>query len=265
MPMIKSQQTLTHREAENVIITVAFGKGGTGKTSTAAALVNYARMQGKSVLAIDCDPQSNFTFALQGNPKLPGLFEVLTGQTHPTQAIQQTPQTHLISAGLKMINAEQAIVNKPGRDFLLRQAVDPLKENYDIIVIDTQPDLNTILVNALSASDTVLLPMQANSFSIMGLYQMRETISQVRRRSNPALAVAGIVLVKYKPRQTLAKDMRENIAKIAQGMGTKVFRSFIREAVAVEQAQAMQQSLFEYAPRSNPSKDYKALFAEMQI
>lgn len=248
-----------------MILTVAFGKGGTGKTSTAAALANYARMKGKSVLSIDCDPQANFTFALKGNPAMPGLYEVMTDRAQATDVIQQTPQTQLISAGLNMANAEQAIANKPGRDFILREALEPLRNNYDLIVIDTQPDLNTILVNALSVSDTVLLPMQANSFSIMGLYQMQETISQVKRRCNPGLTIAGIVLTKYKPRQTLASDMRESIVQQAQAMGTKVFDTYIREGVAVEQAQAMQQSLFDYAPDSNPAKDYKALFAEMQI
>ena len=107
--------------------------------------------------------------------------------------------------------------------------------------------------------------MQANSFSIMGLYQMRETISQVQRYCNPALTVAGIVLTKYKPRQTLANDLRESIVQQAQEMGTKVFDTYIREGVAVEQAQAMQQSLFDYAPNSNPAKDYAALFEEMHI
>ena len=248
-----------------MILTVAFGKGGTGKTSTAAALANDARMKGKSVLSIDCDPQANFTFALKGNPAMPGLYEVMTDRAQATDVIQQTPQTQLISAGLNMANAEQAIANKPGRDFILKEALEPLRNNYDLIVIDTQPDLNTILVNALSVSDTVLLPMQANSFSIMGLYQMQETISQVKRRCNPGLTIAGIVLTKYKPRQTLASDMRESIVQQAQAMGTKVFDTYIREGVAVEQAQAMQQSLFDYAPDSNPAKDYKALFAEMQI
>ena len=248
-----------------MILTVAFGKGGTGKTSTAAALVNYARMHGKSVLAVDCDPQANFTFSLKGNPAAPGLFDVLTDKAHAADVTQSTEQTQLIAAGLDLAAAEQAIANKPGRDFILREALREVQQQYDLVVIDTPPDLNTILINALSASDTVLLPMQANSFSIMGLYQMRNTIDQVKRYCNPALSVSGIVLTKYKPRQTLAADMRESIVQQAQDMGTKVFETFIREGVAVEQAQAMQQSIFDYAPNSNPAQDYAALFQEMQI
>ena len=94
---------------------------------------------------------------------------------------------------------------------------------------------------------------------------MQTTISQVQQYCNPELKIAGIVLTKYKPRQTLAMDMRESIAEQAQEMGTRLFDTFIRESVAVEQAQAMQQSLFQYAPRSTPAQDYTALFEEMNI
>ena len=248
-----------------MILTVAFGKGGSCKTTTVCALVNYARMKGKSVLCVDADPQANATFALQGNAAAPGLYEVMTGQTQAAQAIQQTPQTHLIAAGLNMAQLEQKIADEKERDFILKKALQPLRNVYDLIVIDTQPDLNTILVNALSASDAVLLPMQANSFAIMGLYQMQATITQVRNRCNPALTIAGILLTKYKPRQTLATDLRESIVQQAEAMGTQVFDTYIREGVAVEQAQAMRQSLFDYAPNSNPAKDYAALFEEMNI
>ena len=94
---------------------------------------------------------------------------------------------------------------------------------------------------------------------------MQETISQVRTYCNPDLQISGIILTKYKPRQTLANDMKAAITMQAQTMGTKVFETYIREGVAVEQAQAMQQSLFEYAPRSNPAQDYRKLFIEMGI
>jgi chromosome partitioning protein len=99
----------------------------------------------------------------------------------------------------------------------------------------------------------------------MGLYQIQITIEQVKQLCNPALTVAGILLTRYKPRQTLASDLRASIEQQAQAMGTKVFDTYIREGVAVEQAQALRQSLFDYAPGSNPAKDYKALFNEMGL
>lgn len=248
-----------------MILTIAFGKGGTGKTSTAQALTNWERMHGKSVLCIDCDPQSNFTYCLGGDPSGRGLYDILTGSATAESVIQHTAQADVIAAGLILAAAEQAIMNRPGRDFILREALKPIKDKYDFIVLDTQPDLNCLLINALSVSDAVLLPMQANSFAIMGLYQMRDTITQVQKYCNPDLKVSGIVLTKYKPRQTLAADLRESIVKQAQDMGTKVFDTYIRESVSVEQAQALRQSLFEYAPKSNPALDYAALFAEMHL
>lgn len=248
-----------------MILTVAFGKGGSCKTSTAHALVNYAKMNGKKVLAVDCDPQGNFSYALRGDLTAPGLYALLTEQAQAADVIQKTQQADLISAGLHLAAAEQQIITKPGRDFILRSVLEPIKNNYDLVVIDTQPDLNVLLINALTASDTVLLTMQANSFAVLGLYQMQDTISQVKRFCNPDLTIAGIVLAKYKPRQTLASGMREDIAQQAHDMGTKVFNTYIREGVAVEQTQALQQSLFEYAPQSNPAKDYKALFEEMNL
>lgn len=248
-----------------MILTVAFGKGGTGKTSTAAALVDYARMQGKRVLCVDCDPQANFTFALGGNASMPGLYAVLTGQAQAAQVIQHTQRADILPAGRDLSAAEMALANMPGREYVLKEAIVPLRSRYDLIVIDTQPALNMLLYNALTASDAVILPMQANSFAVMGLYQMQMTIDTIRKRTNSALTVAGILLVRFKPRQTLASDLRSDIETQAQKMGTKVFDTFIHEGIAVEQAQAMQQSLFEYAPGSRPASDYKALYEEIGL
>lgn len=246
-----------------MILTVAFGKGGTGKTSTAAALANLARMHGKRVLCIDADPQANFTFTLGGNASAPGLYAVLIGQTQAAHVIQHTQQADLISAGRDLSAAEIMLANMPARDFILNNAIDSLRSMYDLIVIDTQPALNMLLYNALTASDTVILPMQANSFAIMGLYQMQMTIDRIKQGPNRALSVGGILLVRYKPRQTLAGDLRGSIEQQAQAMNTKVFDTFIHESVAVEQAQAMQQSLFDFAPRSRAAEDYKALYNEL--
>lgn len=248
-----------------MVITIAFGKGGSTKTTTASALIGYAKQKGKSVLAIDCDPQSNLTYSMGGNSNVQGLYSVLVNGVSAEQVIQTTSQGDLIAAGLDLAAAEMNIAARPGRDFILRKAIEPLRNKYDYIVLDTQPDLNSIIINALTAADAVLMPIQANSFSIMGLYQMQTTIEQVQQYCNPSLKIAGIVLTKYKPRQTLAVDMRESIAEQAQEIGTRLFDTFIREGVAVEQAQAMQQSLFDYAPNSNPAKDYMSLFEEMGI
>lgn len=244
-----------------MILTVAFGKGGTGKTSTACALAGCAREKGQRVLCVDCDPQSNFTYCLGGDPSQPGLYAVLTGRASCAEVLQHTGQCDLVPAGLDLAAAEAALNNKPTK---LREALEPLKGQYDLVVIDTQPNLSSVQFNALCASDSVLLPMEADTFSMMGLYQMEQTIEQART-VNPGLQVAGILLTKYKPRQLLAGEVRQDIEDEARSMGTKVFSTYIREGVAVKQAQAMQASLLEYAPKSNPARDYMALYEEMGL
>ena len=244
-----------------MILTVAFGKGGTGKTSTACALAGCAREAGRRVLCVDCDPQSNFTYCLGGDPSQPGLYAVLTGKASCADILQRTEQCDLLPAGLDLAAAEASIDNKP---MTLRDALEPLKGGYDLIVIDTQPSLSSVQFNALCASDGVLLPMEADTFSMMGLYQMAQTIEQAQK-VNRSLKVAGILLTRYKPKQLLAGEVRQDIEQQARAMGTKVFDTYIREGVAVKQAQALQQSLFDYAPKSNTANDYRALFAELDL
>ena len=176
----------------------------------------------------------------------------------------------MISAGRDLAGAEILLSSLPdskkdefANQKVLQKALAPLRRHYDLILIDTPPALNLLLYNALTASDSVLLPMQANTFAIMGLYQMQMTIARIQRTTNPALKVSGILLVRYKPRQTLASDLRGSIEEQAQSMRTKVFDTFTHEGVAVEQAQALQQSLFDYAPTSRPANDYKALYDEL--
>ena len=233
-----------------MILSVAFGKGGTGKTSTVCALANLARMKGLKTLVIDCDTQGNTTFALGGDLTAQGLYSVLTGKAQAAHVIQHTQQADIISAGLDMAEAESRMKH-----------IDILK---DAILLDTPPGLTKVTRAALAASDSVLLPMLADSFSFMGLYLMQQAIEDARHVT-PDLQIAGILLVQYKPKQTLASDLRGDIDEMAQQMGTKVFKTFIRDSVAVGKAQARQMSLFDYAPRSNPAADYAALYKELKL
>lgn len=243
-----------------MILSVAFGKGGTGKTSTVCALANLARMNRLKTLVIDCDTQGNSTFALGGDLTAAGLYSVLTHKAHAAQVIQHTQQADIISAGLDMAEAESKLKNLA----ILKDAIQPLRSQYDLILLDCPPGLSRITKAALAASDSVLLPMRANSFSVMGLYLMQQAIEDARAIS-PDLQIAGILLIQYKPKQTLASDLRGSIDEMAQGMGTKVFKTFIRDSVAVEKAQAKQQSLFDFAPRCSPAADYAALYRELKL
>lgn len=249
-----------------MIITVAFGKGGTGKTSTALALTQYAAKQGHTVLAVDCDPQANYTYCLGGDPAAPGLYEVLAGQAAPADVLQHLEGVELLGAGLELSGADAILENRP---FVLQGIIDQLQDSYDLVVIDSQPSLCPLQFNALCASDGVILPMEADALAMMGLYQMDATLAQVAEVCEAAGLEApdlmGVLLTRYKPMQILARSLREQIAGQAGQMGTKVFKTHIREGVAMRQSQALRQSLYDYAPKSNPARDYASLCKEIGL
>ena len=248
-----------------MIYAVAFQKGGTGKTSTAAAIAAGATFRGKKALAIDLDPQGNLTFAMGGTPAAPGAYELITQRAQIAETIQHTEQGDIVPAGLNLSAVDAEIGGKPGRDFLLQAAIKPVVPRYDVVVIDTPPALGTLLINALTAADRAILTMSADIYSLQGLYLLNGTVKQVKAFCNPALKVEGVLFTRHTTRTCLATDMTISIAAALEGMGMKLFRAAIREGVAVKEAAAMQKSLFDYAPKSNPAQDYSAFLDELGI
>ena len=239
------------------IITLANQKGGAGKTSTAAAIIQAAASEGLKVLAIDLDPQANLTLTLAGDTRAKGSFELLEG-TPARQTIQETPQSiHLIAAS-KNLATEQSGTGSAQR---LHKALQPIKSIYDIIVIDTPPTAGELLYNALQASTGLVIPLQADMFNLQGLYQIADT-ANIFKRSNPDLKVLGFVLTRYDGRSTLAKSFRDTITKKAAEMGIEHLAD-IREGIAIKEAAAFQKNLFEYAPKAKPAQDYKELFTKI--
>lgn len=248
-----------------MIYAVAFQKGGTGKTSTAAAIAAGATFRGKKALAIDLDPQGNLTFAMGGTPAAPGAYELITQRAQIAETIQHTEQGDIIPAGLNLSAVDAEISGRPGRDFLLQAAIKPVVARYDVVVIDTPPALGTLLVNALTAADRAILTMNADIYSLQGLYLLSDTIKQVQTYCNPALKVEGVLFTKHSTRTSLARDMTTSTAAALEQIGIKLFHAAIREGVAVKEAAALQQSLFDYAPKSNPARDYGAFLDELGI
>lgn len=214
-----------------MIYTVAFQKGGTGKTSTAHAIAAGATFRGKKALAIDLDPQGNLTFAMGGTPAAPGAYELITGRAKTEDTIQHTAQGDIIPAGLNLSAVDAEISNRPGRDFLLQAAIKPLAVHYDVVVIDTPPALGTLLINALTAANRVILTMNADIFSLQGLYQLADTIRQVQTYCNADLQIAGVLFTKHSTRTTLARDMTTSTAAALEQMGINLFQTTIREGL----------------------------------
>lgn len=247
------------------IISVANQKGGTAKTSTAHALVTGAAYKRKSSLAIDFDPQGNLSFIMGADANRAGAYELMKQKAQAERVIQHTSQGDIIPASLNLAAADIEFSGKPGRDFFLQAALEPLQNVYDVAIVDTPPTLGTLLVNALTASDEVIIPMNADILSLQGLYQLAETINQVKSFCNKGLKVTGILITKYSGRTVLARDIKETIEAKCAELGIPVLNTVIRDGVAVREAQTTQESLFAYAPNSNPAKDYLQLFDEINL
>lgn len=236
------------------IITIASQKGGTGKTTTAAALAQAAAKAGKRVLAIDLDPQGNFSAAVAANTSLPGSYELLTG-TPAAQTIQETEQGVFTMAASPDL---ATIRTKAGSARRLQQALEPLKKSFDLCLIDTPPQMGDLTYNALQASSGVIVPLETDSNSLQGLFLLDDIVRQMQQ-SNPGLSITGVILTRYDNRPKINRFFRDAIAERGRELGAPLLGT-IRAGVAIREAQALQQSLFDYAPHSKPAQDYKKLY-----
>ena len=235
------------------IITTATIKGGTGKSTTTAALAQAATAAGKRVLCIDLDPQANSSFFIGADQNRPGAYQLLHGED-PERIIQRTDQ------GMDAIAASPDLATErttPGSAKRLQAALMPIKERYDLIFIDTPPAIGELTFNALQSSTGVLIPLETDNSSLQGLYQITDVAHQIEN-SNPELSIIGVVLTRYDSRPKINRFMQEIIAEKGAEIGAP-FLMGIRPGIAIREAQGLQQSLYQYAPRSNPAQDYMRL------
>lgn len=236
-------------------------KGGVGKTTTAHALVTGLIHKGYKALAIDTDPQGNLSYTIGADDQKAGVYEVLKGQVNPLEVIQHTEQGDIIPSTLLLAAADLEFTDT-GREYLLKDAIKPLKEKFDYIIIDTPPTLGIITINALTASNDVIIPMGADIYSLQGLSQLHSTTNKVKKYCNPSLRIAGLLITRFSGRSILSKELKEVIEDKAGQIGTAPFKTVIREGVAVKEAQTQQASLFQTAPKSNPAQDYSLFIDE---
>lgn len=243
------------------ITTITNQKGGVGKTTTAHALATGLVRRGLRPLVVDTDPQGNLSYTLQADTSAAGLYEAMRGDIEPRDAIQHTPQGDVLPSSL-LLSAADLEFTQTGREFILRDVLQPLMGDYTHVIIDCPPTLGILTINALTASTDVIIPMGADIYSLQGLSQLYNTIGKVRRYCNENLTVAGLLITRYNRRAILTRDLTDAITENARRLDTPVYHTVIREAIAVREAQTQRTSLFQSHPDANPTQDYRALIDE---
>lgn len=244
------------------VITIINQKGGVGKTTTAKTIGEGIALGGARVLFIDLDPQGNLTKSLGGALSEKSVASVLFDGMDPNDAIQQTPLGDLIPSSPILVSTDKVITGA-GSEYRLREALGRI-QGYDVAIIDTPPALGTLTVNALTASSGIVVPAQADIFSLDGVDQLQNTVEAVRKYCNHSIQVYGIALTRHNPRTVLGRDVAGEFEKRAGRMGTILFKTAIRECIALREAIALRSSIFTYAPKSTGAQDYLALIAELK-
>lgn len=252
-------------------------KGGVGKSTTAAALGAGLLLIGKKVLFVDLDAQGNMTHTLRANPNGSGTMAILEDPESVADAIQELPTAGItggkevdgataaysIIASTPKLSAADTIVDGVGKEYRLKEALELCSGNYDYCIIDTPPALGILTINALTAATDMLIPAQADIYSLQGIDQLKGTVSTVRKYCNPDLCIIGIVLTRYNSRAIVSRELRRLISHAAAALDTSLCNTFVRECTAIKEAQATRETIYTYAPRSNAAADYKKLLHEI--
>jgi chromosome partitioning protein len=252
-----------------ITISIAIQKGGSGKTTTAVNLAAAFKRAGKRVLVIDADPQSNLTNALGivDEPE-PNIYHLLRGVGNGTEvdvgaAIVTTASgLDVLPASLELAAAEMELVSVYGREHLLAHIVGLLRGSYDLVLIDCPPSIGILTVNALVASDWVLMPLQAEFLPMKGLRSFLRSMNVIKQRLNRRLDLLGIVLSRYDDRRLMNRDIRQQLESEFEG---KLFETKIRSNIAVAKAQENGLDIFSFDDKTNGAKDYAALAAEVLL
>lgn len=253
------------------VIAVVNQKGGTGKTTTCENLGIGLANEGKKVLLVDTDPQGSLTIAL-GNPRPDDLPVTLTDlmakimQDQPTLSkegiLSHEEGVDLVPANITLSGLEVSLVNAMSRETILKQYLETVKGQYDYILLDCMPSLGMLTVNALAASDQVLIPVQANYLSAKGLEQLLQTVNKAKRQINPKLRIEGILLTMVDSRTNFAKEI-STLIRDTYGSKLKVFDTDIPRSVRAAEISAEGVSIFKHDPGGKVAEAYRSLTKEV--
>jgi len=248
------------------VISVANQKGGVGKTTTSINLAASLAALEHPTLLIDIDPQSNSTsgFGIETATVTSSVYEVLIGGVQLNDAIRNTelPFLDLVPSHINLVGAEIEMIERPQRERILLNALAEARQKYDFIIIDCPPSLGLLTINALTASDSVMIPVQCEYFALEGLGQLLNTIKIVRQHLNTELEIEGVALTMYDTRTRLSNQVAEEVQRY---FGEKVFNSVITRNVRLAEAPSFGKPVLLYDSISIGSKNYLALARELII
>lgn len=261
---MKTKRKNELKERNGKVITLANQKGGVGKTTSAINIAaSFAVLEYKTLL-IDADPQANATSGVGFDPKSikTSIYECLVNEVKAKDVILETatPNLYLLPSHLDLVGAEIELINQPNRERIFKQMLDEIKKDYDYIIIDCSPSLGLITVNAFTASDSVLIPVQCEYFALEGLGKLLNTIKIVQSRLNPNLEIEGILLTMYDPRLRLSNQVVEEIRRHFENI---VYETIIHRNTRLGEAPSFGKPAIMYDAESRGSINYMNLVREI--
>ena len=234
-------------------------KGGVGKTTSVASIGSGLALAGAKVLLIDIDAQCNLSESFGLVRQVPNIYTSITQRTAlPIYSVK--PNLDVVPSSLDLVKAEIEISSVMSRESILRKLIEPLRAKYDFIIIDSPPSLGLLTVNALTAANEVIIPLEAEFLAYRGLDSIVFAIDLTKENTNPELKIGGVFLTKYNKSRTLTKSIREEVSKY---FGDVLFNTVIRVNVALAEAPSNGKDIFEYAPESKGASDYADLVKEI--
>ena len=241
------------------VIAVANHKGGVGKTTSTQNIGAALAKLGKKTLLLDLDPQGNLSDAFGYDNVEESIYDALTGKAD-VPIIKLSDHLDLIPSNLDLSVAEVELSGRTGREYTLKDVIDEVVKQYDYVLIDCPPSLGLLTINALTACHEVYIPLDSHYFSMKGLDKLMFIINQIKKRLNTSIRISGVFMTRYDPRVVVNKNIA---AMVEEGFPDTLFKTKIRNNVALVEAPIENQDIFSYAPKSNGAKDYTALTAEI--